>query len=188
MAGSGCSWCGFPTTAAGCVNGSCPSKTPIMGGITEVVSPSRDTEIADLRAKLAEAEAYVAKLKIDVSGYKGTIDELVERVHAEMARAAKATAACAEMRALLERGMCEGHVSGCNPIETYNGCAARALLARIDLGRGWVGPEVVRRVVERAVAPDGHCHLCIGVRGKHMEWCPVPDLDALLGDEKGGVK
>lgn len=146
-----------------------------------VCQQCHDAEIASLRAKLAEAE------------------KRAEHEHAEMQRQAqlavdwmidaqKATAACAEMRALLERGMCEGHVSGCNPIETYNGCAARALLARIDLGRGWVGPEVVRRVVERAVAPDGHCHLCIGVRGKHMEWCPVPDLDALLGDEKGGVK
>ena len=44
----------------------------------------------DEQFRAERAEAYVEKLKIDVSGYKGTIRELIDRVHAEMARAEKA--------------------------------------------------------------------------------------------------
>ena len=44
----------------------------------------------DEQFRAERAEAYVEKLKIDVSGYKGTIGELIDRVHAEMARAEKA--------------------------------------------------------------------------------------------------
>ena len=66
-------------------------------------------ETTHLRALLAEqtaraerAESYAGKLEIDVSGFKCTIFEQVDRIHTEMARADQALAANAEMRAALE--------------------------------------------------------------------------------------
>ena len=92
------------------------------------------------------------------------------------ARAEKAEAACTEMRAALERHVCQ-HVE-CSPIETHAGCHARHTLSRTDLGRGMVA--VPRETLERARKALGSHETC----GVDFYMAAVADLDALL--KKGG--
>lgn len=189
----------------------------------------RDSEIADLRAKLAEAERERDEVRTDhkeaievltkggvalnvhsassmvvhAAGIVGQVHDLVQRAkqaeeiqamltnhakHSEAERV-KATAACAEMRAALEM------VAAANTRRLGESRrvieATRALLSRTDLGRGWVVLEVVRRC--RSVV-EAHVRAYPKWTFRGVEQDPdgahalLADLDALLGDEKGGVK
>lgn len=91
-----------------------------------------------------------------------------------------ALAACTEMRAALERHVCQ-HVE-CSPIETHAGCHARHTLSRPDLGAGWASPEVVAQMVGalQMVEGDGEFDSLHEVTRKF-----VVDVLALLDGGKG---
>lgn len=99
-----------------------------------------------------------------------------------------ALAACAEMRAMVAR-FADWYGTDDNSDDQIR--EARALLTRTDLGRGWVGPEVVRQC--RSVV-EAHVRAYPKWTFRGVEQDPdgahalLADLDALLDDEKGGVK
>lgn len=92
------------------------------------------------------------------------------------AKLAEATAACAEMRAaLVALESCVVWSDSTQSFGLYQRVKdvlgpARALLARTDLGRGWVGPEGVGRLVQwtrtygAALCPPGPDTYGEGVR------------------------
>ena len=90
-----------------------------------------DEGLEDSRARAERAEAYIEKLKIDVSGFKGTIGELIDRVHVEMARAEKA-----------ERAL-DGLLEACERI---------AAIENRPVGGDWDEIEEARAIARAAIA------------------------------------
>jgi hypothetical protein len=159
-------------------------------------------EVERLRDALADEHATMLLSNANALRAQHEATDGDERWAREQARIVRerdaAIAACAEMRALLERGVCQGHDSGCNPVETHVGCAARALLAHTSLGAGVVvvprevWAKVLRWVREHEWVDTGEWD---GVRGcdecgrrephGHTPDCYFTDLDVLLGKVGG---
>lgn len=148
----------------------------------------QDAEIADLRAKLAEAERQRDDARAEAREHNESHVTVADLLTVAQSRAERAEAACAEMRAALEDAANELRLlrekDGAGPYDPTLRARITVLLARTDLGRGMVA--VPREVVERAQTVvgwyvDNGRGLPHGTRIGEKLLC---DLDALLDGGK----